>query len=109
MSHWATLAVLCMCMCLSRLEHQSSISTGYYEMLCNAKLTLGWEYEIFFNRGGSVLTLLCLDLSAFQFGNSRLAVFMSPNSLFHSCLELHTSAHYVILQDQGDCLISLCV
>lgn len=53
-------------------------------------------------RGG--LTLLCLDLSVFQFGNSRLAVFMSPNSLFHlglPFLSRLTSAHYVILQDPG--------
>lgn len=53
-------------------------------------------------KGG--LTLLCLDLSVFQLGNSRLAVFMSPNSLFHlglSFLCRLTSAHYAIPQDQG--------
>lgn len=53
-------------------------------------------------KGG--LTLLCLDLSVFQLGNSRLAVFMSPNSLFHLGLPFLcwlTSAHYAIPQDQG--------
>lgn len=55
-------------------------------------------------RGRGGLTLLRLGLSVFQFGNSRLAAFMSPNSLSHlglSFLSQLTSAHYVILQDQG--------
>lgn len=57
-------------------------------------------------RGG--LILLCLDLSVFQFENSRLAVFMSPNLLFHlglPFLSRLTRAHYVILQDPGVVLL----
>lgn len=53
-------------------------------------------------RGRGGLTLLRLGLSVFQFGNSRLAAFMSPNSLFHLGLSFLSQLVYVSVFNIGD-------